>query len=1097
MLPRAFRLFVSSTFSDMAEERTLLQNEVFPDLEAYCANRGFSFQAIDLRWGITEEAQLDQKTLDLCLQEVSESRAHPRPNFLILSGQRYGWVPLPRKIFEKDFIKIKSQLFQSAQQAEVDVLDRWYKLDENCIPTAFILQGRYGSERECFQSYDKWLEEESRLRSILQDVVTTIGLDTRDVYFLSATEQEVMAGIPSFNSTTDYKRPQKYFDKKRHILREDIYAVLRSVQVDKHGTTGKFFESEKLASERVESFRNRLSISLPDEQLIPITAKLKSSNDVGFVSEYRNHFKQQVSKKLKDSIDKQIDALTDKYSNPINIENEEHISFRDIRARMFFGRDDLFEAIRVYIDGNSDTPFIISGLSGAGKSAFIAKLSSKLEGQDYLCVVRFVGASGRSVNMRGLLSSLCEGIALALNPKLTPISCEGHDLQSLYKIFNQKVEQVAERGKTLILLIDALDQLVNNENLSWLPEYLPSHLRLVITSLKGHYLDNLKSMYKTQPYYMPALSNQEGEAVLIKWLDSEQRSLSTLQRSYVLDLFQHVGTPLYLRLAFDEARRWSSTCIPKLAKDVNGIIREFIDNLSQISHHNVLVVERSLAYLCAGRYGMTEKELLEVLSNDPQVMRAVKNEFHQLNIHNKLPVVVWARLRAELKPYLMTRNLQDMEVLCFFHRQIQEVAERKLKNNSHHLHLATYFDNQPLKLGVQIKFYNQRKLVELPYQLLQAGKLGRLLQVMDQEFITAKINSGMGFECLDEISQTYHRIINQQATNLKPESLVFSLLGALVALDNVDSDVLSVEDVHANFIYRKDLRFYKAFLKTGAENMWLKSSTGRHAINIQFCYQHAFMARHGNMLRRDNDLKGATEIIQKVLSQLNNTPQPDPAECSRIEYDLGYINYLRGQYCEAANWLEISANRGDDNGNKIGGSISRCIEFRVRWLAGSISKSDYTKQLNKALQIFQDESERNPTAKRWIMNVWAHKFEIAYRCNVWCDAEEAFKHIEQDLWLKAEGGPKALLPYQARLAFLKDHPAPAVSYWTEYLAQRDINAESNREAAARDYYDFGIALRQAGDEAEAKNIWKQALAFPSEPGNHYWHVAINKALNLN
>ena len=1094
MLPRAFRLFVSSTFSDMAEERTILQNDVFPELEVYCANRGFSFQAIDLRWGITEEAQLNQKTLDLCIREVSESRAHPRPNFLILSGERYGWVPLPRIITEKDFVKIKSHLYKSEQIVNSDVISKWYQLDENCVPAAFVLQGRYGIGRQSFQPYEKWLEEESKLRAILQEVVTAIRLDSREVYFLSATEQEVIAGIPGFSTTAENIYSNAPCSENHQILMEDIYAVLRSVKPCEDKKSSDFFELGGVAAERVEKFRNRLFTFLPNEQLIPLTASLATFNNGGFDSEYKKQFKFMVITKLKNAITKQIDTLAEKYSSPVSIENEEHLTFRDNRARIFFGRDDLFKAINTYIVSPNDAPFIISGLSGAGKSAFIAKLSTQLEDQGYSCVVRFVGASARSVSMRGLLSSICEGISLTAEPMQTPKSYEGMDLQSLSKIFNQKLAELAEKGKTLILLIDALDQLVDNENLLWIPEYLPSQLKLVITSLEGHYIDNLKSIYKKKPYYMPALSSHEGEIVLNKWLEYEQRTLSTLQRSYVMALFQNVGTPLYLRLAFDEASRWSSTCIPKLASDVSGIICEFIDNLYQISHHNVLVVERSLAYLCAGRYGMTEKELLDVLSDDPEVMKAIKNEFHQLNLQNKLPIVIWARLRAELKPYLMIRNLQDVEVICFFHRQIQQVAEKKLKDNSHHFHLAKYFDSQPLTLGGQIKIYNQRKLVELPYQLFQAGNLERLIQVMDQSFITAKINSGMGFECLDEISHLYQHIINQKLLNLKVESLIFSLIDALVSLGNVDSDILSVEDVHANFIYRENLCFYKAFLKTGSENRWLKLNQTEHSKNIQLCYQQAFMARHGNMLRRDNDLKGATKVIQKVLSQLIATAQPDQAECSRIEYDLGYINYLRGEFCEAANWLEKSANRADNNGNKIGGSISRCVEFRIRWFDDSISTNDYVTQLDIALQIFQDESDRSPTAKRWIMNIWAHKFEIAYRYKILSDAEAAFKNIEQNRWLKSERGPKELLPYQARLACLKKNSQAAVAYWQDYFFERDIDIESNREAAARDYYDFGIALRQAGDEIKAKNIWQHALGFPSDPGNHYWHAAINKAL---
>ena len=57
---QVFRLFVSSTFSDFQREREALQARVFPELERYCLVRGARFQAVDLRWGISEEAGRQQ-----------------------------------------------------------------------------------------------------------------------------------------------------------------------------------------------------------------------------------------------------------------------------------------------------------------------------------------------------------------------------------------------------------------------------------------------------------------------------------------------------------------------------------------------------------------------------------------------------------------------------------------------------------------------------------------------------------------------------------------------------------------------------------------------------------------------------------------------------------------------------------------------------------------------------------------------------------------------------------------------------------------------------------------------------------------------------
>ena len=103
-LRSVIRVFVSSTFSDMKHERNALQADVFPKLEQLCLKNGFQFQAIDLRWGVSSEAGLDHRTMRICFDELRRAQEiSPKPNFLILLGNRYGWRPLPEEISVKEF----------------------------------------------------------------------------------------------------------------------------------------------------------------------------------------------------------------------------------------------------------------------------------------------------------------------------------------------------------------------------------------------------------------------------------------------------------------------------------------------------------------------------------------------------------------------------------------------------------------------------------------------------------------------------------------------------------------------------------------------------------------------------------------------------------------------------------------------------------------------------------------------------------------------------------------------------------------------------------------------------------------------------------
>src|ERR1035438_9057910 len=86
---RRIRVFVSSTFRDMVEERDELMTRAWPELRRFCRERQVELVEVDLRWGIAEEQSTRKETLKLCLDEIRSCR----PFFIGLLGERYGWAP--------------------------------------------------------------------------------------------------------------------------------------------------------------------------------------------------------------------------------------------------------------------------------------------------------------------------------------------------------------------------------------------------------------------------------------------------------------------------------------------------------------------------------------------------------------------------------------------------------------------------------------------------------------------------------------------------------------------------------------------------------------------------------------------------------------------------------------------------------------------------------------------------------------------------------------------------------------------------------------------------------------------------------------------
>ncbi|MBK7381973.1 MAG: tetratricopeptide repeat protein [Flavobacteriales bacterium] len=86
---RRIRVFVSSTFKDMVEDRDALMTHTWKAVRRICKERHVEFNEVDLRWGVSEEQSARKETLKRCLDAIDDCR----PYFIGLLGERYGWVP--------------------------------------------------------------------------------------------------------------------------------------------------------------------------------------------------------------------------------------------------------------------------------------------------------------------------------------------------------------------------------------------------------------------------------------------------------------------------------------------------------------------------------------------------------------------------------------------------------------------------------------------------------------------------------------------------------------------------------------------------------------------------------------------------------------------------------------------------------------------------------------------------------------------------------------------------------------------------------------------------------------------------------------------
>lgn len=668
-----FRLFVCSTFADLTAERDALQSRVFPRLRELCASHGAHFQPVDLRWGVSQEAQLDQRTTEICLQEVRRCKeSTPRPNFLVVLGERYGWRPVPRRL--------------PATEPLDPTIANWYQLDENAVPPEYLLRPHPGGD----------------------DLRAALG----QRYAASITEQEIAAGVTQADAA-------------------DVHCFFRTIEGD---VDDRFRETGAAAADLARVKQNLRSTATVHEYVTRWTGGRPSED-------YLDALCADVYTALAGMITTELALLGDQ--GVLAAERAAHDRFAARRRRDFVGRTAELRTVMDHVSGSSDTPLAVVGRSGVGKTAFMSMVVAELARvcPDHTRIVRFAGATGRASNPATVLSDLLTELSQQPDTRVRQF----HELVDVLRIVLAR-----EPGRRVVVVVDALDQLESPGrplDLGWLPERLPSGIAVVVSAMDGSAAAEtlrrrLPTVLELEP--MPA---DDGAELLDAWLARAGRTLRPHQRGEVLRAFAVHGLPLHLRLATDEAVRWTSftpAADTRIAESVPALIQQVFTRLADEREHGPVLVARAIGYLAAARNGLSEDELLDVLSADPAVRADLRRRHPHSPDIAQVPDVLWARLHADLEPYLNERQADDATLLGFYHRQLGEAAERTFLGDGEHAALAQHF-----RQGGPAT--ERRVVAELPHQLTLAQQWDALHDTLTTlSFVEATVATTGGTDGLAE-----------------------------------------------------------------------------------------------------------------------------------------------------------------------------------------------------------------------------------------------------------------------------------------------------------------------------------------------------------
>ncbi|XP_072174208.1 NACHT domain- and WD repeat-containing protein 1-like [Diadema setosum] len=763
--PKVVRIFVSSTFVDAEAERNVLLNEVNNTLWWWCKHNDLDFQLVDMRWGVRDEASTDHATTQICLREIQKcQRISMGPNFLFLLGQRYGYCPLPATIRASTYGLLEEHVTDASDTA---LLSSWYLRDDNSVPPVFVLQPISEDARE------RWSDISEQLGAILRRAATEaeqagkITPIERHSFFTSVTELEIRealeSGHPSQHcmgvtrSITDLEQhlgernARKFCDMTADSkIRTDEQVLLSDLK--------KNYVLNRLDAQNVHHFDVRWS----SKGIDPANSNHRA---------YLDQFAAAITNNTIDLI-KMAQSTYKHYAlgkDELFLEVAHHAQFCRDKCTNFQGCDDIIGAIFEKIrDDTLQKPVAIHGPSGSGKTSIMAMVQQNATKRlDFPCVVvaRFLGTTSQSSTIINVLLSISRQICAAFQLPDTSETVK-RTPKEMFPYFHSLLHHVSSTSdRHLLVMFDSLDQLESVHGAHrclWLPRNLPPKIHIVVSTLPDMYgiLQKLEQLLGKKDCFLPVepLTEGTGDEIMHNWMRGIRRGVTDEQNNILKRAFLQCPQPLFLKLLFEEARRWKSYTVVReedLAVTVRAAIWKLFERLERMFGR--CLVSHALGYITAARSGLAEAELEDILSIDDDVLDEIYQYWSPVDPTTvRIPSLLWTRLKYELEEYLVERQADGRAVMVLYHRQFKEAAQARYLNDpetarERYRILSDFFQarwcdtpktliltqrnevlqayrkvaSQPLRFDRE---FNRRKISELPYCLLFAQDIPRFIE---------------------------------------------------------------------------------------------------------------------------------------------------------------------------------------------------------------------------------------------------------------------------------------------------------------------------------------------------------------------------------
>ena len=617
------RFFISSTFSDMTLERRTLR-KIFEHLEYKYSSMGWKISYVDLRWGISPDMQKRNRTMEVCLEEIERCKSiSPKPNFILLLGQRYGWVPLPEQISKEKF---KYLLVHSDVEVQ-GILSRAYRYDENYMPCGVYRQLTQYEVCDTVEDYENKI------------VVPLRAFFSKHAPELlhSATEQEIMKGI--FES---------------HDAREHVVAYMREFNRCDMPNLDIYFDGMN----RVGAIKRKI-------KKLNLKYTLEKKLDW---EDYNSYIIYEFQENMNAILSKIIDEEIARHKNERITDNERHIDAAVRISSDFIGRKKELESLRRYVtcSNPSGKKLLLRNDKDCGTSTLLAQLVKELyeEGETNV-IARFCEAV-TPLSAHDFLKSLFDDIQ-----SLHVGKGRRYEYDEFMNLWGRNsdclVECVGNIGKNrrVLILIDSIDAIetITEEGYemrdisrlfgSWA---LPENLRVII-SVNRYSSHKVSNYDKFIIFELESLSH-DIENLTAEYLAKHRRTLTPSQmRDWITSVKSYpsyfsTASELFLSLHWLlDLRSWDMY-FPGLDNNyVPGkIFSLYLKKIVASGEVPEALTRCTLKLLATSVTGIPEEKLLNKLTALQEVRDSQKYMLYDDPTDYSIPPSLWSRVLLMLNP---------------------------------------------------------------------------------------------------------------------------------------------------------------------------------------------------------------------------------------------------------------------------------------------------------------------------------------------------------------------------------------------------------------------------------------------------------------